>query len=189
VERIVTKILTALRQDHRNMGQLLAVVERQLERFDRSETPDYDILLGVLDYCLTYPDLYHHPKEDLVYARLQQLNPDAAKSVGNLQAEHIALAKVTHRFSTALHSILQDLEVPRETLDRAIREFVETYRRHIGLEESVFFPAAEAHLTEADWDALEAEATAQRDPLFDDKNEARYAAIRADILAWANEDA
>jgi len=56
------------------------------------------------------------------------------------------------------------------------------------MEESVVFPAAEAGLTTADWTAIEAEAKAQRDPLFDNKGEARYAALRTDILTWANEE-
>ncbi|MFV2070930.1 MAG: hemerythrin domain-containing protein, partial [Pirellulales bacterium] len=145
----MTNILAALRQDHRNLGQLLAVVERQLDRFDSGETPDYDILLGVLDYCLTYPDRYHHQKEDMVYARLRQLDPTMTESLDDVQAEHRTLAEVTRRFAKALRSVLQDLEVPRETFGQATREFLETYRQHIGLEESVFFPAAEARLTAA----------------------------------------
>jgi len=189
VERKVTNILAALRQDHCNLGQLLAVIERQLDCFDRGETPDYDILLGVLDYCLTYPDHYHHPKEDMVYTRLRQLDPARTESLDDLQAEHRTLAEVTRHFAKALRSVLQDLEVPRETFGQATREFLEKYRQHIGLEESVIFPAAEACLTAADWNAIEAELKARRDPLFDDKGEARYAALRAEILAWANEDA
>ncbi len=170
------------------MGQLLDAIERQLARFDRGETPDYDILQGVLDYCLTYPDLYHHPKEDLVYARMQRRDPASAEALGDLQAEHRTLGEITRRFATTVRSILQDLEVPRETFDRTTREFLDSYRAHIGMEESVIFPVAEAGLTEADWASIEAEAKAQSDPLFTAKGEAQYAALRADILAWAKED-
>lgn len=184
----MTNILAALRQDHRNMGQLLDAAERQLDCFDRGETPDYDILQGVLDYCLTYPDLYHHPKEDLVFARLRQVDPATADTIGDLTAEHRALAAATRRFAAAMHSVLQDLEVPRESFDRVTREFLESYRQHIGMEERVFFPAAEARLTAADWAAIEAKAKVQADPLFGAESEASYAALRADILAWANED-
>jgi len=184
----VTDILAALRQDHRNLGQLLEAVERQLERFDRGETPDYDVLQGVLDYCLTYPDLYHHPKEDLVFERLRQLDPDATAAIGDLKTEHRTLGEATRRFAAALHSVLQDLEVPRDSFDRVTREFLATYRQHIGMEESVFFPAAEVRLTTEDWAAIEAKAKAQVDPLFGAESEAKYAALRADILAWAKED-
>ena len=184
----MTDILAALRQDHRNLGQLLKATERQLDRFDRGETPDYDILQGVLDYCLSYPDLYHHPKEDLVFERLKQLDPGAAAEIGDLHAEHNKLAEVTRRWAEALHSILQDLEVPRDSFDRATRAFLESYWRHMTMEENTFFPAAEARLTPADWSAIEAKAEARSDPLFSVKGEAKYTALRDDILAWAGED-
>jgi hemerythrin-like domain-containing protein len=184
----LTDILTALRQDHLNMGLLLDAVERQLERFDRGEPADYDILQGVVDYCLTYPDLYHHPKEDLVYARLHRRDPALAEALGDLRAEHGALADATRRFAAALHSILQDLEVPRESFGRITQAFLKTYRRHMEMEENGFFPAAEARLTTADWAAIEAEAKTQSDPLFSAEGEAHYAVLRADILAWADDD-
>ncbi|MHA1599832.1 MAG: hemerythrin domain-containing protein [Alphaproteobacteria bacterium] len=184
----MTDILAALRQDHRNLSQLLEAMERQLDRFDHGESPDYDIMQGVLDYCQTYPDIYHHPKEDLVFEHLRRVDPAAAEAVGDLHAEHRSLAEVTSRFAAALHSVLQDLEVPRDSFDHATREFLERYRHHIIMEESVFFPAAEARLTAADWAAIEAEAKTQSDPLFSAEGEAKYTALRADILAWASED-
>jgi hemerythrin-like domain-containing protein len=184
----VSEILAALHRDHRNLGQLLAAMERQLTRFDRGEAPDYDILQGVLDYCLTYPDLYHHPKEDLVYDRLRHRNPAAIEAIGDLQAEHRTLAETTRRFGAALRSILQEAEFPRESFDRIARTFLEAYRRHMAMEEGTFFPAARAHLTAADWTAIDAEMKAQKDPVFGGTSEARYAALRADILAWAKEE-
>ncbi len=184
----MSEILAALRQDHRNLGQMLAAVERQLARFDQGETPDYDILLGVLDYCLKYPDLYHHPKEDLVYDRLRRRNPAVAEAVGDLHAEHRSLTAATRQFAAIARDVLQDLQIPRDSFDRAAREFLEAYRRHMAMEDSAFFPAAEAHLTAADWAAIEAAVTAQSDPVFGAKGEARFAALRADILAWAKEE-
>lgn len=184
----MSEILAALRQDHRNLGQLLAATERQLARFDRGEAPDYDILQGVLDYCLTYPDLYHHPKEDLVYGRLRRRNPEAAAAIGDLRAEHRTLAEATRQFAAALRSVLQEQEIPRQAFDRIAREFLETYRRHMAMEEGTFFPAAEAHLTAADWAAIDTEMKTQKDPVFGGAGETRFAALRADILAWAKEE-
>jgi hemerythrin-like domain-containing protein len=184
----VSEILAALRQDHRNLGQLLAAVERQLARFDQGGDPDYDILQGVLDYCLTYPDLYHHPKEDLVYDRLRRRDPAAAAAIGDLQAEHRTLAEATRRFGSALRSVLQEAEFPRKAFDRIARAFLESYRRHMAMEEGTFFPAALAHLTADDWAAIDAKMKAQKDPVFSGAGESRYAALRADILAWAAEE-
>ena len=45
-----------LRQEHRSLARLLKVLEHQLAVFDRGETPDYEVLSGVLYYCQTFSD-------------------------------------------------------------------------------------------------------------------------------------
>ncbi len=87
------------------MAKLLSALERQLAVFDQGESPDYDIVQGVIDYCLNYPDLYHHPKEDLVLERLQAVDPVAAAGIGDLAAEHQDLANLTRRFAAAVHAM------------------------------------------------------------------------------------
>ena len=34
--------------------------------------PDYEVIQGIVDYFLTYPSQYPHPKEDLVFRRLEE---------------------------------------------------------------------------------------------------------------------
>ena len=92
-------ILRALRQEHANLAQLLELIDRQL---DGREAPDLDLLRGILDYFLTYPDQYHHPKEDLIYRALCRRDPALAPAIGDLEAEHEELAIATRELSGAL---------------------------------------------------------------------------------------
>ena len=78
----MSKVMNALEQEHLDMGKLLDALERQIVILEGGGTPDYDIVQGVMDYCLTFPDLHHHPKEDLVYRRLAARDPTAAAGVG-----------------------------------------------------------------------------------------------------------
>ena len=48
----VTDIIDSLHEDHANLAKLLGALERQLALFDEGESPDYDIVRGVVDYCL-----------------------------------------------------------------------------------------------------------------------------------------
>ncbi len=93
----MTNIIDSLHEDHANLAKLLDALERQPALFDDGETPDYDIVQGVVDYCLNYPDRYHHPKEDLVLERLQALDPVVAAGIGEFAAEHQDLANLTQR--------------------------------------------------------------------------------------------
>ena len=180
-------VIDALYQDHANLAKLLDALERQLAVFDQGETPDYDIIQGVIDYCLNYPDRYHHPKEDLVLERLQALDPVAAAAIGDLAAEHEDLASLTRRFADAVHAILQDIEVPRGPFEDAARRFLEAYREHMDKEEQAFLPAARRSLSEADFADIEARLSSREGPLFGAGGEERFAALRQDILHWAED--
>lgn len=185
----MTDILDDIHEDHANMAQMLNALERQLQVFDAGETPDYDIVQGVVEYCHDYPHLYHHPKEDLVFERLQTVDPEAAARVGDLPGEHEALAALVRRLKEAVGAVLDDLEVPRGRFDETLREFLDTYRRHMNEEERVFLPAARRALGADDLTAIAARLSRPDDPLFGAPSEERFAALSRDILAWAEDAA
>ena len=64
-------IIERLSQEHRNIEKLLAILERELEVFDRGDRPDYEVIRAVISYFEVYPEVYHHPQEDLVLAKLR----------------------------------------------------------------------------------------------------------------------
>ncbi len=183
----MTDVLDAIHEEHANMAQMLNALERQLALSDAGETPDYDIVRGVVDYCLDFPDLYHHPKEDLVFERLQARDPAAAAEVGDLPGEHGDLTARTHRLQEALAAVLGDLEVPRGRFDETLRGFLDAYRRHMDKEERVFLPAARASLSADDLAEIQDRLDHPEDPLFGAPGEERFAALRQDILTWAED--
>ncbi len=183
----MTDVLDAIHEDHANMAKMLNALERQLQVFDTGETPDYDIVRGVVDYCLDYPDLYHHPKEDLVFERLEAVDPEAAAKVGDLPGAHAELAALAGRFRDAVEAVLGDLEVPRGRFDETLRAFLDAPRRHMALEESAFLPAARRALSAADLAEIDARLDPRGDPLFGAPSEERFAALRQNILNWAED--
>ena len=77
-------IIERLSQEHRNIERLLAILERELQVFDRGDRPDYRVISAVISYFELYPEVYHHPQEDLVFAKLKIRDPAAAAKVGDL---------------------------------------------------------------------------------------------------------
>lgn len=180
----MSEVIASLRADHANMSRLLDALERELAAGE----PDYDIVQGVLDYCLTYPDLYHHPKEDAVYERLTARRPETAGALAEIRTQHGELSALTRRLAAAVRLILRDAEVSRGAFNALACDFLALYRRHMALEEATLFPEAERALEPADWTAIEAALTRCADPLFGPDTEARFAALRRTLLAWANEN-
>ena len=64
------------------MAKLFDILERQIEIYGGGGRPDDAIIRDILDYCLGYPTLCHHPKEDLVYRKLSVSSPMAALGRG-----------------------------------------------------------------------------------------------------------
>src|SRR6202790_5103326 len=133
-------IIERLSQEHRNIERLLAVLERELEVFDRGDRPDYEVIRAVISYFEVYPEVYHHPQEDLVFAKLRTRDPVAAAKVGDLAREHHKVAERLRRVAHAVENVLADREILRQNVDTIVREFIAHERRHMTMEDRDFSP-------------------------------------------------
>src|SRR6516165_10706345 len=180
-------IIELLSREHRNIEKLLVVLERELEIFDRGGRPDYEVIRAIVSYFEVYPEVYHHPQEDLVFAKLRTRDPAAAARVGDLAGEHQKGADRLRRVARAVDSVLMDEEVLRETVHAIIRDFIEHERRHMMMEDRYFFPAALKALKPQDWTEIASALTARKDPLFSDVAEETFDAVRTRILQLEQE--
>lgn len=170
-------MLDTIRDEHLKMARLLDLLEQQVELFENGLPADYPLMNEIIEYFLTFPDLFHHPKENLILERLRQRAPDLARKVGDLEGQHSDISHELHRFAHVIANLLLEVEMPRDSFVKLARGFIERERRHMSEEEAVFFPAARAGLTEEDWDDLAIKSQATGDPLRD-KAKARFALIR-----------
>jgi hemerythrin-like domain-containing protein len=185
---LMTRMIEILREEHRNIEKLLLVLEQELSVFARRERPDYEVMRAVIDYFQDYPDRCHHPKEDLIFARLQARDPDTAAGIGDLEGEHKQGTERLYRLARTLDSILTDHDLRRETFDTVVRDFIDSERQHIAMEEHRLFPAALRTLRQEDWAAIEARLNDAGDPLFATPVEAKFNALRQRILQWEQEN-
>ena len=180
-------ILERLSQEHRNIETLLAVLEHELVIFDRGDHPDYEVIRAIISYFELYTELYHHPQEELVFAKLKLRDPAAATRVGDLTLEHQKGALRLSRVAQAIDSVLADREVLRENVNNIVREFIENERRHIMTEDRDFFPAALRVLSPSDWTEIASASTNHEDPLFSDAADEIFTALRARIFQMEKE--
>jgi len=173
-------ILEQLQIDHRNMRQLLRVLEEEME----AEHHDFDLMRQIVDYSLNYPDLVHHPREERLLRRLLERDPASTASLGGLTADHEALAELTQRFAAALRDVEQDVEVPRAWFRQLCDDYILRTREHMEIEETRFFPRLLAVFEDADW--LEFDGlTRGYDPLFGNAIEHHYRTLHERIMKAA----
>ena len=180
-------VIEILRHEHRNIEKLLLVLERELSVFARGEHPDYEVIHAVIAYFQVYPEVYHHPLEDMVFEKLKVRDPIAAANIGDLAADHHRGAERLRRVAQAVENVLADQELLRQTINDIIRGFVDHERRHMAMEERDFFPAAVKALSPQDWAEIALRLANQRDPLFSEAVEERFEVVRRHILRLEQE--
>jgi hemerythrin-like domain-containing protein len=175
--------LQRLREEHADMVRLLGAFEHQLAVFEEAGTPDYDIIDGVVEYCLTYLDLHIHPKEELILSALLVRDPRWAAEVDDLREQHRELAALVRRLAAAVRYVHLDAELPRERFSALARGLLRLYRRHMEAEEHLLFTDAVRTLTPEDWAAIDWQTS--REPAFLANAEiGRLELLRSCILAW-----
>jgi hemerythrin-like domain-containing protein len=172
-----------LRLEHTNMNSLLDLVDEQLVKLERNSTLDYGVLRSILDYFSSYPDQCHHPKEELVFRKLQSRCPAALRAI-DLTRQHEQLIRTTERFALALSDLPEHVDASLKLLKNLMREFVAHNRDHMAMEEEHFFPLALRTLSQHDWEEIEFDLFDRADPLFDRSAEDRFRDLRDKVAGF-----
>jgi len=167
-------IIDQLRRDHRNMLQLLDIIQREMKAYRDDEVPDFDLLRMIAEYTVNYPELVHHPKENLIYQSLVSRDPTLRITVGDLITEHSQLAEMTQRWTVAIARVASGEELSRDWLNSLVENYLSVNRHHITMEEEQLYPRALALLSQQDWAEIDAQAANVEDPVFGSKVAAAY---------------
>ena len=171
--------------EHVNFGRLLNLLAAELDRFQRDDAPDYALMLDIMYYMTHYPDLFHHPKEDLAFARIVEREPAARATVLLLLREHEALRAAGDALVRELDNIVNGEVVPRDRVEAPGRAYIASFLAHAHREEDEIFPLARRMLGPADWNAINAAIAHRDDPLFGKAAEKRYATLQRQIARAA----
>lgn len=178
--------LRNLQLEHQNLGRLLDIMDEWIGGSGASQAPDYRLLRVIADYLLSYPDEVHHPKEDLIFLKLQRRDSGAASKLSRLLDEHRELREITHEFAAIVGDSKEPAASRRKQVLQATRKLVDYYRHHIEMEEEHFFPTAERALTRGDWAEIDFAFNERTDPLLHEA-ETKYKNLRAKILRISKE--
>jgi len=176
-----------IQEDHTNTLRLLNLMDHQAALMAEGGRPDWDVVQGVIDYFLTYPDLRHHPLEDRILERMEARSPAEAAAFRKLPAEHHALGQKLRHLAAATQAVLQDELTEKSAYLDQLRDFIATQHNHMQREEAQFLPAARRILEPADWQALSEAAAPLSDPLRDPADR-RFQNLRWQLMKWDAED-
>jgi hemerythrin-like domain-containing protein len=147
-------LLHELHQDHVHFGQILHLLERQLGLIRAGEDADLHVLGDIVDYVRSYPDLLHHPREDVIFLVYRERSSRGLDVIERLLDEHRSLIDKTADLRASLDSWLHDSPVPRDRIDRLISEYLRMQWEHLNLEESSVYELLMEGLTDEDWERI-----------------------------------
>jgi len=171
--------------EHVYFNQLLTLLQRQVDLFHRGEQPNYELMQDIIGYLRDYSDRFHHPREDIAFARLVRRCPDLELVLARLAQEHRVIAYAGEKLAEQLRAILGGAVLPRGELEVAAATYLVYYGNHIAKEEEDVLPRAARELTPEDWEAVRTGVAPGPDPLFGGAPEERFRELRRQIALEA----
>jgi hemerythrin-like domain-containing protein len=176
----MAKTLEKLHQEHVHISRLLDVLEKQVLLLEESEQADTRLLADIAEYIMNYPDLYHHPQEDLVFELLRHKDNEIIPVIDRLINEHKIMTEMAITLSELLGGSKKEEKSPQ--LINLLSEYIVLSRSHMNIEEEKLFPRAKQILTDNDWTEIDTGFTCQGDPLFGELIHKQYKNIYNSII-------
>jgi len=167
--------------DHVNFARLMKLLEGELDLLRDAGSPDYQLMLDIMYYLTHYADVLHHPKEDILFARVKAREKNIAPTIDKLTIQHAQLHDMGKAMVGALDDVVNGSIEPRERIEATARAYVSALRNHMQIEESEILPRAGQLLSESDWISIDAAIANFDDPLFGSEVQTRYARLRDQI--------
>ena len=160
-------MLSSLRNEHRHIASVLALLSDQLNAIERGELVNTHVIYEVMDYLVSWPDRFHHPREDLIYDYVVDVDKGMVEDRDQLAKDHDRMARHGREL---LHCIerWRAGDADGAELVELGRDYVQRSYAHMALEEQEIFPAIDEILTRDDWRTLakDDQLKPMRDPVF-----------------------
>lgn len=140
-----------LRDQHRNILRIAAILEEILSRGPLDGTLDFDAVADCIAFIRLYADALHHGKEeDLLFPELEEagMSRDAGPIAVMLE-EHRQGRAFARTMADALDAARKGDDDAERSLVQAAYGYIDLIRAHIGKEDNVLFNMADEMIDDA----------------------------------------
>ena len=159
-----------IRDEHRSLAAVLhAWMQALATARSAGAAADPKLMRAIVRYIEVFPLALHDPKEEEhLFRRLRERTRRGQRRAGRTAAPARARPPARGRSGRQVAALAAaDGEAAvsaTEQLDDAVRSYASFVWEHLGREEGVILPAAQRHLTEADWSAIDAAFVKNSEP-------------------------
>ena len=186
---MIYETIEKLHEDHENIATLLGLLKVQLTHLEKGEYVDMQILSDIMHYFTNYPDVHHHPHEEVIFDALKKKEINVADVIDEINSEHEQMAAESAEILDEVIQIQGNAIFSREEIVNRLSNYISIYYSHMTKEEDELFPLAKKILDESDWQEINKEILIEDDPLFGEILDNEYNGLYKIILAENKEEA
>jgi hemerythrin-like domain-containing protein/nucleotide-binding universal stress UspA family protein len=182
------RAISIIRDEHRSLAAVLhAWMHALAEARAAGRAPDAELMQAIVRYIERFPVALHHPKEeDHLFKRLRERTTSVDLELDELERQHVRDREYVADLARRVDALAAagDVEAVRG-LEQAVEAYATFIWEHLGREEGVILPAAQRHLSDADWAEIDAAFAENRDPRFGGDVEHRFRQLFSRIVNLA----
>lgn len=178
-----------IRDEHRSMAAVMHAWMHALSTARASgSAPDATLMRAMVRYLQNFPLAVHHPKEEEhLFSRLRERSAEVGVELDELQRQHVRDLDLVADLAQRVEALAaaepgEPAAAAAAGLDKAVQAYAAFLWEHMGREEAVILPAAQRHLTAADWVHIDAAFAQNRDPGFGNDTEREYRRLFSRIV-------
>jgi hemerythrin-like domain-containing protein len=168
MKRNLVQAKRIIEEEHRSLAAVLhgmLYVVREIRYVGIK--PDFVLLGTMVHYIDAFLERFHHPKEDAYLFNLLGFRyPGAAPLLDRLKQEHESGAVKLRELQQALTRYRHGGSAEFPEFAELVAGYAAFHWEHMRLEENDLLPLAERHLTDADWDEIDAAFLGHANPLL-----------------------
>lgn len=175
-------ILDQLHQDHVNYSKLLDLLDEEIRLMETPDgNPDLYKMYMIMKYMHHYPDIYHHPHEEIIFNHLAGVDFPEKEIINEIAKEHDHLTRLGGQLEDILRNIINCNIYPKDKIIEPARKYITSLKQHMDIEEGKIFPVIKQLMKKDDWEAVQNQVEHIHDPLFGEVISDEYSSIYESI--------
>lgn len=184
----MSNLISQIYQDHLHMARILKLIKSEIDALIAEEPRDLEVLDDALRYLINYADKIHHAKEDIIFHRLQQVDPASREVLNDIFSEHQELFTKGTEFQHLVRAVeIGDFVLRKEIVAKG-KAYTDALFSHMRKEEENILKRAQEKLSEEDLAELDLDHLTATDPLFGEEVQKEYQDLYNYIVDQYGED-
>lgn len=149
------RVIRRLLSEHQRLAEVLRMLEGQALDIADGDDVDFEMTQRLADFCAEYLQHFHHPLEDILFARLLARCAESADPVRKTLVQHVDLAREARALQATAEAVIAGSMLERRQVAEEFSAFCRSNAAHRAREEEELFPLCERWLAEDDWEVVE----------------------------------